>query len=343
MKTSDFYFDLPQELIAQTPSIERENARMMVLNKKTDIFEHKYFSDLPSYLQKGDVLVLNNTKVIPARLFMTRKDTGGKVEILLIRPKTDNQWMCFVTPGKKARPGMTLTHASGILEGKVISILENGERIIEFNWTSDKPFLDMLKETGKTPLPPYIKSDPDTWKEYYQTVYAQHDGSVAAPTAGLHFTNTLLEKIKNMGVKVVEITLHVGPGTFKPVKATEVKDHRMDFESYIISEESADIINRAKDNGNRCFGVGTTVTRTLESCAQNGKVIPSEADTNLFITPGYKYQIIDGLITNFHLPESTLIMLVSALYNREKVLEAYNEAILKEYRFYSFGDAMLVL
>ena len=343
MKTSDFYFDLPQELIAQTPSIERENARMMVLNKNNDVFEHKYFSDLPTYLQKGDVLVLNNTKVIPARLFMLRKDTGGKVEVLLIRPKTDKRWICYVTPGKKARPGMSLIHTNGNLEGKVISILENGERIIEFKWDSSESFTDLLKHTGKTPLPPYIKSDPDTWKDYYQTVYAQHDGSVAAPTAGLHFTDTLLEKIKNIGVRIVEITLHVGPGTFKPVKATEVKDHKMDFESYIISEESAKIINEAKENGHRCFGVGTTVTRTLESCAKNGKVLPGEAETNLFITPGYKYQIIDGLITNFHLPESTLIMLVSALYNREKVLEAYKEAILEKYRFYSFGDAMLVL
>ncbi len=344
MKTSDFYFDLPEELIAQTPSLKREDARLMVLHRDSHKIEHTHFKDIIQYFQPNDVLVTNNTKVIPARLFLKRKDTGGKVEVLLIRPATNDQWICYVTPGRKAKPGMHLVHESGKMEAEVHSVLPNGERLISFTWKeTEKPFLHVLEEIGKTPLPPYIKSDPDTWKEYYQTVYAKHDGSVAAPTAGLHFTHDLLDAIRKKGVITTEITLHVGPGTFKPVKCENIEDHAMDFEWYEISEEAASIINNAKQNNHRVFGVGTTVTRTLESNTKNNRIQSKKESTNLFISPGYKYQILDGLITNFHLPGSTLIMLVSAFYDREKVLEAYNEAIQNRYHFYSFGDAMLLL
>jgi S-adenosylmethionine:tRNA ribosyltransferase-isomerase len=249
----------------------------------------------------------------------------------------------MASPGRKAKIGQTLYHPSGKLEGKVVDILPGGERLIEFTWDMSQPFIELLEDIGKTPLPPYIKSDPDQWKEYYQTVYAKYNGSVAAPTAGLHFTHELLSTIENQGVQIVHITLHVGPGTFKPVKCEDIADHKMDFEWYEVSLKAASLINEAKQNGHACIAVGTTVVRTLESCAENGKVIPGIGATDLFITPGYQYQIIDRLITNFHLPGSTLLMLVSALYDREHILTSYQEAIRNQYRFYSFGDAMLIL
>jgi S-adenosylmethionine:tRNA ribosyltransferase-isomerase len=343
MKTTDFTFDLPTELIAQTPSLQREMARMMVLDRKTHTIAHKTFKDVVDYFRPGDVLVINDTRVIPARLFLERKDTKGHVEVLLIRPNPDHSWTCYVTPGRKARVGQILQHSSGKLEGKVLAVLSSGERIIDFSWDSSESFMELLETVGKTPLPPYIKSDPDQWKEYYQTVYAKYNGSVAAPTAGLHFTNELLADLSNRGVCIVTITLHVGPGTFKPVKCENIEDHKMDLEWYEVSREAADTINAARQNGHACVGVGTTVTRTLESCAKDGIVHPGSGTTDLFIKPGYSYQIIDRLITNFHLPGSTLIMLVSALYDREYVLKAYQEAVQNCYQFYSFGDAMFIL
>ncbi|MDD4028881.1 MAG: tRNA preQ1(34) S-adenosylmethionine ribosyltransferase-isomerase QueA [Caldisericia bacterium] len=343
MKTTDFTFDLPAELIAQTPSLQREMARMMVLDRKNHTIAHKTFIDVLDYFRPGDVLVINDTRVIPARLFLERKDTGGHVEVLLIRPQPDNTWICYVTPGRKARVGQILQHSSGKLEGKVLAVRSSGERIIEFTWNSTQSFIELLETVGKTPLPPYIKSDPDEWKEYYQTVYAKYNGSVAAPTAGLHFTEELLKTLTHRGIQIVTITLHVGPGTFKPVKCENIEDHKMDFEWYEVSEEAANAINIARQNGHACVGVGTTVTRTLESCAKKGMVHPGKGSTGLFIKPGYSYQVVDRLITNFHLPGSTLIMLVSAFYTREHVLKAYQEAVQNRYQFYSFGDAMFVL
>jgi S-adenosylmethionine:tRNA ribosyltransferase-isomerase len=343
MKTTDFTFELPPELIAQTPSLQREMARMMVLDRKHRTIAHKAFKDVVDYFCPGDVLVINDTRVIPARLFLERKDTGGHVEVLLIRPNPDHSWTCYCTPGRKARIGQVLQHPSGKLEGKVLAVLSSGERIIHFSWDSAQSFMELLETVGKTPLPPYIKSDPDQWKEYYQTVYAKYNGSVAAPTAGLHFTRELLDDLANRGVCIVTITLHVGPGTFKPVKCENIEDHKMDLEWYEVSKEAADTINAARQNGHACVGVGTTVTRTLESCAKDGIVHPGSGTTDLFIKPGYSYQIIDRLITNFHLPGSTLIMLVSALYEREYVLKAYQEAVQNRYQFYSFGDAMFIL
>jgi S-adenosylmethionine:tRNA ribosyltransferase-isomerase len=342
MKKSDFYFNLPQELIAQEPYKQREQSRLMVIHRSTDLREHKHFYDLVNYIQKGDVLVLNDTKVIPARLFF-HNERNQVIEVLLIRQTMLNTWICFVSPGKRARVGQKLIHTSGKLEATVIDVLEEGERVIRFEWDSKVPFLVLLEEIGKTPIPPYIKTDPDRWKKDYQTVYAKYEGSVAAPTAGFHFTDALLDQLRSKGVRIATITLHIGPGTFKPVKTELVEDHKMDFEYYEITKASADLINTARKNGGRCFAVGTTVTRTLESSQENGVVIPSQKSTNLFITPGYKFQIVDALITNFHLPESTLIMLVSSFYTLGKVLEAYNDAIQHGYHFYSFGDGMLVL
>jgi len=343
MKTTDFSFELPPELIAQTPELKREMAKLMVLDRNRHTISHLTFKDIVQYLNPQDVLVLNDTRVIPARLFLERKDTGGHVKVLLIRPDTDRVWISMTSPGRRARIGQILHHPSGKLEGKVVDILSGGERLIEFTWDTSKPFIQLLEEIGKTPLPPYIKSDPDQWKEYYQTVYAKYNGSVAAPTAGLHFTHELLSTIEKKGVQIVHITLHVGPGTFKPVKCEDTSDHKMDFEWYEVSPQAADAINQARQDGHACIGVGTTVVRTLESCANNGKVIPGKGATDLFITPGYQYQIIDRLITNFHLPGSTLLMLVSALYDREHILSSYQEAIRNQYQFYSFGDAMFIL
>ncbi len=343
MKTADFCFDLPEHLIAQEPSLKRDQARLMVMDRTSGKIEHRQFYDLMEYLCPEDILVLNDTRVIPARLWFQKEDTLSQLEVLLIRPLTDTQWICFVSPGKKARSGSIFVHPSGLIEARVVEVLPKGERIIEFQWDKKTPFLSLLDQVGKTPLPPYIHSDPDQWKDYYQTVYAQKEGSVAAPTAGLHFTHELLDAIQQKGTTVRYLTLHIGPGTFKPVKVEEVEDHAMDEEFFHLSEEVADEINQRRKKGGRCIAVGTTVTRTLESLALNGQVQAGSGSTELFIRPGYNYQIVDSLITNFHLPGSTLIMLVSAFYNREKILKAYQEAITKDYRFYSFGDAMLVV
>jgi S-adenosylmethionine:tRNA ribosyltransferase-isomerase len=342
MKKSDFYFDLPERLIAQEPYVNRDESKLMVIHRENDFREHKHFFDLPSYMSNGDVLVLNDTKVIPARLYF-HNEKDQVIEVLLIRQTKLDTWICFVSPGKRAKVGQRLIHSTGKLVATVTDILEEGERVITFEWESATPFLVLLEEIGKTPIPPYIKTDPDRWKKDYQTVYAKYEGSVAAPTAGFHFTDALLDQLREMGVHIATITLHIGPGTFKPVKSDLIEDHKMDMEYYEITEKSADLINSARSKGGRCFAVGTTVTRTLESSQENGQVISSKKSTNLFITPGYQYKIVDSLITNFHLPESTLIMLVSAFYDRLKVLEAYQDAILHDYRFYSFGDAMLVL
>lgn len=342
MKRTDFSFDLPHELIAQTPSLEREKARLLVVHRDTDHLVHQTFEDIGSYFNPGDVLVLNDTKVIPARLYM-QDLAGKKVEILLIRPLQDTEWLCMVSPGKRAKVGAVLTHPSLLIRGEILSINVKGERIVRLEYSPELPFLDLLQQIGTTPLPPYIHSDPTTWKEYYQTVYAQNDGSIAAPTAGLHFTTPLLNRIQEKGVHIVKITLHVGPGTFRPVKTELVEEHQMDAEYYIVTQEAADMINEARSQHHHCFAVGTTVTRTLETLGQTGKVKPGIGSTALFITPGYSYRIVDRLITNFHLPESTLIMLVSAFYSREKVLSVYQEAIRQKYRFFSFGDAMLLL
>ena len=315
----------------------------MVIDRPSGQIMHRQFSDIGEYLHPEDILVLNDTRVIPARLWLVRTDTQSQIEVLLIRPVTDKRWICYVSPGKKAQVGAELIHPSLSLKAKVHEILPLGERLIDFDWTEDKHFLSVLEKLGKTPLPPYIHSDPDQWKEYYQTVYAKNDGSVAAPTAGLHFTQSLLQKIQAQGTAVSYLTLHIGPGTFKPVKVENLEDHCMDEEFYQLTPELAQEINQRRKQGGRCIAVGTTVTRTLESLAREGKVEAGEGSTRLFIRPPYQYQIVDSLVTNFHLPGSTLIMLVSAFYTREKVLDAYHEAIKQSYRFYSFGDAMILL
>jgi S-adenosylmethionine:tRNA ribosyltransferase-isomerase len=342
MKKSDFYFDLPERLIAQEAYANRDQSKLMVIHRDSGLREHRHFFDLPGYIRPRDVLVLNDTKVIPARLYF-HNEKDQVIEVLLIRQTKLDTWICFVSPGKRAKVGQKLIHSSSKLVATVIDILEEGERVIQFDWDPVVPFLVLLDEIGKTPIPPYIKTDPDRWKKDYQTVYAKYEGSVAAPTAGFHFTDALLDQLREMGVYIATITLHIGPGTFKPVKTELIENHKMDLEYYEITEKSTEIINSARRLGGRCFAVGTTVTRTLESSQENGQVIPSKKSTNLFITPGYQYKIVDALITNFHLPESTLIMLVSAFYDRLKVLEAYQDGIVHDYRFYSFGDAMLVL
>jgi S-adenosylmethionine:tRNA ribosyltransferase-isomerase len=343
MKTSDFIFDLPPMLIAQEPKINRDEARLMVIDRSSGQIMHRQFADIAEYLHPEDILVLNDTRVIPARLWLNRADTQSQIEVLLIRPLTDKRWICYVSPGKKAQVGSEFTHPSSALKAKVHEILPQGERLIDFEWTENKHFLSVLEKFGKTPLPPYIHSDPDQWKDYYQTVYAKKDGSVAAPTAGLHFTSELLHNIEAQGTAVSYLTLHIGPGTFKPVKVENLEEHSMDEEFYQLSPELAQEINQRRKQGGRCIAVGTTVTRTLESLARDGKVEAGEGSTRLFIRPPYQYQVVDSLVTNFHLPGSTLIMLVSAFYTREKVLDAYQEAINEAYRFYSFGDAMILL
>ncbi|MCE5224202.1 tRNA preQ1(34) S-adenosylmethionine ribosyltransferase-isomerase QueA [bacterium] len=342
MKRTDFSFSLPPELIAQTPSLEREKARLMVIDRQTGLLKHQIFEDILGYFEPGDVLVLNDTRVIPARLWFLDAE-GKEVEVLLIRQIKDTDWLCMVSPGKRAREGARLIHQSQSLSGEIISINDQGERMIRLQYSPSVPFLSLLEQIGNTPLPPYIHSDPKEWKDYYQTVYAREDGSIAAPTAGLHFTRDLLEAIQQKGVQVLYITLHVGPGTFRPVKTENVEDHIMDAEWFTVTPETAELINQAKENHHHCFAVGTTVTRTLETVGVTGKVIPSHQSTSLFITPGYTFRVVDRLITNFHLPESTLIMLVSAFYSREAVLSAYQKAIQEKYRFFSFGDAMLLL
>ena len=340
MKTSDFYFDLPEELIAQTPLEDRSNSRLMVLDKKTGEIEHKIFKDVIDYLNPGDCLVLNNTRVIPARLIGEKVDTGGKIEFLLLKRTDKDIWQALVKPGKRAKGGTKFSFGNGKLIGEVVGLAEEGSRLVKFHY--EGIFEEVLDELGNMPLPPYITKRLEE-RERYQTVYSKHNGSAAAPTAGLHFTEELLEKIKEKGVDIAFVTLHVGLGTFRPVKVDDVLEHEMHSEYYMVDKEAAEKINKAKKNGNKVICVGTTSCRTVESASnENGEIVESSGWTNIFIYPGYKFKMVDKLITNFHLPESTLIMLVSALVSKDVVLNAYNTAVLEKYRFFSFGDAMII-
>ena len=340
MKVSDFDFYLPEELIAQHPLEKRDESRLMVLDKKTGEIEHKKFYDIIDYLNKGDTLVLNNTRVMPARLIGEKENTGGKIEFLLLKRVEGDKWECLAKPGKSAREGRRFTFGNGLLKAEVIEVLENGNRIVKFYY--EGIFEQVLDSLGEMPLPPYIHEKLDD-KERYQTVYSKEEGSAAAPTAGLHFTKELLKKIQDKGVNIVYLTLHVGLGTFRPVKVEDIEKHNMHSEFYMLSKESADIINETKKRGNRIISVGTTSTRTLETIGdENGMVKEQSGWTNIFIYPGYKFKVVDNLITNFHLPESTLIMLVSTLAGRENVMNAYNVAVKEKYRFFSFGDAMFI-
>ncbi|HBG1536686.1 TPA: tRNA preQ1(34) S-adenosylmethionine ribosyltransferase-isomerase QueA [Clostridioides difficile] len=340
MKTSDFKFDLPQELIAQVPIEDRASSRLMVLDKETGNIEHKVFRDIIEYLNSGDCLVLNNTRVIPARLIGEKLETGGKIEFLLLKRTEEDTWQALVKPGKRAKVGTKFSFGNGKLIGEVVDLSDEGSRIIKFHY--DGIFEEILDELGNMPLPPYITARLDE-KERYQTVYSKHNGSAAAPTAGLHFTEELLNKIKEKGVDIAFVTLHVGLGTFRPVKVEDVLNHKMHSEYYMVSQEAADKINRAKENGKNVICVGTTSCRTIESaCNEDGKMKETSGWTEIFIYPGYKFKVLDKLITNFHLPESTLIMLVSAICGKDNVLNAYNEAVKERYRFFSFGDAMII-
>ena len=340
IKTHDFYYDLPPELIAQTPIARRDASRLLTLNKETGETEHHHFYDLPSFLRPGDCLVLNDSRVLPARLIGHRVPTGGACEVVLLIDRGENTWECLVRPGKKLREGAVISFGEGELTGQIAQVLDNGNRLIRFSY--EGIFLEILERLGKMPLPPYIKEELQD-SERYQTVYSKEIGSAAAPTAGLHFTPELLEKIQAMGVAVCYVTLHVGLGTFRPVKAEEITDHQMHSEYCVISDETAQIINRTKAAGGRVICVGTTSCRTIESWAGEGGTMQASAGwTNIFIYPGYRFKVLDGLVTNFHLPESTLIMLVSALAGREHVLAAYEEAVREKYRFFSFGDAMFI-
>lgn len=340
MKTSDFKFDLPQELIAQVPIEDRASSRLMVLDKETGNIEHKVFRDIIEFLNPGDCLVLNNTRVIPARLIGEKLETGGKIEFLLLKRTEEDTWQALVKPGKRAKVGTKFSFGNGKLIGEVVDLSDEGSRIIKFHY--DGIFEEILDELGNMPLPPYITARLDE-KERYQTVYSKHNGSAAAPTAGLHFTEELLNKIKEKGVDIAFVTLHVGLGTFRPVKVEDVLNHKMHSEYYMVSQEAADKINRAKENGKNVICVGTTSCRTIESaCNEDGKIKETSGWTEIFIYPGYKFKVLDKLITNFHLPESTLIMLVSAICGKDNVLNAYNEAVKERYRFFSFGDAMII-
>lgn len=340
MKTSDFYYDLPEELIAQDPLEDRASSRLLVLNKKMGEIEHTIFKNIKNYLKKGDCLVINNTKVIPARLIGEKEGSGGKVEFLLLKKISLDTWEIIVKPGKKARGGARVSFGGGLLTAEVIEVLPDGNRIVKFFY--DGVFENVLDKLGQMPLPPYITHALKD-KNRYQTVYAKNDGSAAAPTAGLHFTKELLTEIKEMGVYIAELTLHVGLGTFRPVKVDDVESHVMHSEYYKIDEENAEIINNAKKNGGRIISVGTTSTRVLETVAdENGHMTAKSGETKIFIYPPYKYKIVDALITNFHLPESTLLMLVSALAGKENIDRAYKQAVEMKYRFFSFGDAMFI-
>ena len=340
MKTSDFNFELPQELIAQTPIEKRDASRLLVLDKNSGAWEHRHFYDLPDYLRKGDCLILNDSRVLPARLLGQRLPGGGACEVLLLIDRGDKTWECLVWPGKHLRRGARLSFGDGELTAEVTEVLEGGNRLVKFNY--EGIFLEVLDRLGKMPLPPYIKEELQD-RERYQTVYSKVVGSAAAPTAGLHFTEELLQKVQKMGVKVGYVTLHVGLGTFRPVKEDDITDHLMHSEYCVIPQETADLINETKKNGGRVICVGTTSCRTVESWAgEDGTMRASAGWTNIFIYPGYKFKVLDALITNFHLPESTLIMLVSALAGRENVLRAYKEAVRERYRFFSFGDAMFI-
>lgn len=340
LKKSDFYFDLPQELIAQDPLEDRSSSRLLVLDKETGEMEHRVFHDIVEYLHEGDCLVLNNTKVIPARLMGTKKDTGATIEVLLLKRRENDIWETLVKPGKKAKPGTVITFGEGLLTGTVVDIVDEGNRLIQFSY--EGIFEEVLDKLGEMPLPPYITHKLQD-KNRYQTVYAKYEGSAAAPTAGLHFTKDLLAQVEEKGVKIAYVTLHVGLGTFRPVKEENVLEHHMHSEFYQVTPEAAKLINDTKAAGGRVICVGTTSCRTIESAAdQNGVVQAGCGDTEIFIYPGYQFKVLDNLITNFHLPESTLIMLVSALAGREHVLRAYETAVEMKYRFFSFGDAMFI-
>ena len=340
MKTSDFYYDLPEELIAQTPIQQRDTSRLMTLNRATGAVEHHHFYDLPDFLRPGDCLILNNSRVLPARLLGQRLPGGGACEILLLIDRGEKVWECLVRPGKKLRPGAKVSFGDGALTAEIVGEVEGGNRLVRFDY--EGIFLEVLERLGKMPLPPYIKEELQD-RERYQTVYSKVVGSAAAPTAGLHFTPELLKKIEDMGVGVGYVTLHVGLGTFRPVKEENILDHEMHSEFCTVPQETADLINKTKANGGRVICVGTTSCRTLESWANEDGTIDAKAGwTNIFIYPGYKFKLMDGLVTNFHLPESTLIMLVSAFAGQEHVMEAYKEAVRERYRFFSFGDAMFL-
>lgn len=340
MDLRDFNYELPEELIAQDPLEDRSSSRLMVLHKETGEIEHKIFKDIIDYLNPGDCLVINDTKVIPARLMGVKEDTGAAIEVLLLKRNADDVWECLVKPGKKARTGARIVFGEGLLTGEIVDVIDDGNRMIKFHY--EGIFEEILDKLGQMPLPPYITHKLQD-KNRYQTVYAKNEGSAAAPTAGLHFTKELLERIKEKGVNVVSVTLHVGLGTFRPVKVDKIEEHHMHTETFNITKEAADTINRTKAAGGRVIAVGTTSCRTLESAAGDDGVIPAKSgDTDIFIYPGYKFKAIDCLITNFHLPESTLIMLVSALAGRDNIMNAYETAVKERYRFFSFGDAMFI-
>lgn len=342
MKLEEFDFYLPEELIAQTPLLKRDTSKLLTINRKENTYEHTVFSDIIDYFNPGDTLVLNNTRVMPARLYGQKKDTGAAIEVLLLKNKEHNMWECLVKPAKRIKVGSIVSFGDGIMEAECVKVLDDGFRYFEFKY--EGIFQERLDELGTMPLPPYIK-ERLTDKERYQTVYSKEVGSSAAPTAGLHFTNELLDKIKQKGVNIVYLTLHVGLGTFRPVSVENIEDHDMHSEYYTLDEETANVINETKKNGGRVFSVGTTSTRTLETIARDndGEIVPASGWTNIFIYPGFEFKCVDGLITNFHLPKSSLIMLVSAFYNREKVLELYKIAVENKYRFFSFGDAMIII
>ena len=345
MLITDFDYDLPLELIAQYPSQKRDEARLLVVDRSTGEVHHKKFYDILDYLKPGDCLVMNDSKVLPARMYGVKKETGAKAEILLIKRKGGDRWEAMVKPGKKLKPGSTIVFSDEpgkMMEADILDFSEDGTRIIEFRYDGD--FHERLEENGNIPLPPYIdRSAEDLDKQMYQTVYCKEEGSVAAPTAGLHFTEELLQKVAEKGVKLAYVTLHVGIGTFRPVKCDVVEEHHMHFEEYSITEENAAVINQTKAEGGRVISVGTTSTRTMESAADaEGRLVAGSGSTDIFIYPGYKFKIVDNLITNFHLPKSTLLMLISAMYDREKMLDVYREAVSERYHFFSYGDAMFI-
>lgn len=340
MKRQDFYYDLPEELIAQDPLKDRSSSRLLVLDKESGAVSHHVFREIGDYLEKGDCLVINDTKVIPARLIGSKIGTNAKIEILLLKRKENNIWETLVKPGKKAKVGAKISFGDGLLVGEVIDVVEEGNRLVQFSF--EGIFEEILDQLGEMPLPPYITHKLED-KNRYQTVYAKNDGSAAAPTAGLHFTQELLQKVQEKGVKIAHVTLHVGLGTFRPVKVDDVENHHMHSEFYVVEEDQAKLINDTKKQGGRVISVGTTSCRTLESATdEDGVLHPGSGWTEIFIYPGYQFKMIDGLITNFHLPESTLMMLVSALAGKDRIMAAYEEAVKERYRFFSFGDAMFI-
>lgn len=341
MNVKDFYYDLPQEMIAQHPLEDRTASKLMVLDRSDNSISHKHFYDVIDYLNPGDCLVMNNTRVIPARLYGVKEGSGGKIEFLLLKRINIDTWEIILKPGRKARPGSRFVFGDGILKAEILEVLEDGNRIVRFEY--DGVWEEILDTLGEMPLPPYIKEKLED-KNRYQTVYSKIEGSAAAPTAGLHFTDELLEKIKQKGINIAFVTLHVGLGTFRPVSVEKIEEHHMHSEYYEVSEETAEIINKTRAQGGRIVAVGTTSVRTLETCSKDdGTIVAQTGNTQIFIYPGYKFKAVDSLITNFHLPESTLLMLISALYDRESIMNAYHEAIAQNYRFFSFGDAMLIL